>query len=203
MKYFAGKIIHLFFLFSTKLHSYFRTLESGSFADLGKETKITYEGNIVNLQNDTSKIVIGNRTVSRGELVIFPHGGQIIVGEDSYIGPNSTLWSSSKEGIYIGDRVLISRDVHIHDTNSHPIDSKDRAYQTIHMLSKGHLKIDPGIDSSPIRIGNDVWIGLGAIILKGVNIGDRAIIGAGVICTKDIPSDTVVINQNELIEYNI
>ncbi|WP_425549873.1 sugar O-acetyltransferase [Celeribacter arenosi] len=44
----------------------------------------------------------------------------------------------------------------------------------------------------PVRIGADVWIGGGAIILPGVSIGDRAIVGAGSVVTKDVPADAKV-----------
>lgn len=44
----------------------------------------------------------------------------------------------------------------------------------------------------PVNIGNDVWIGNNVIILKGVCVGDRAIVGAGSIVTKDVPADSVV-----------
>lgn len=74
--------------------------------------------------------------------------------------------------------MLISRDVHIHDTSRHPLEAKARAKQTISMLTEGHSEEDPGIKALPVRIGDDVWIGLGAIILKGVTVGDRSIVGA-------------------------
>ncbi|WP_345790390.1 DapH/DapD/GlmU-related protein [Aromatoleum aromaticum] len=49
-----------------------------------------------------------------------------------------------------------------------------------------------GLESAkPITIGSDVWVGGGAIICPGVNIGDRAVIGAGSVVTRDIPSDVV------------
>ena len=47
----------------------------------------------------------------------------------------------------------------------------------------------------PVRIGRDVWIGGGAIILPGVTIGDRAVIGAGSVVTKDIPPNTVAVGN--------
>ena len=45
--------------------------------------------------------------------------------------------------------------------------------------------------SFPVRIGNGVWIGAGAVILPGVTIGDYAVIGAGSIVTKDIPANMI------------
>lgn len=51
-----------------------------------------------------------------------------------------------------------------------------------------------------VRIGNNVFIGKGAIILPGVNIGDRVIIGAGTVCSRDVPSDSIVIgNPAEIV----
>ena len=44
----------------------------------------------------------------------------------------------------------------------------------------------------PVTIGNDVWIGHGAVILKGVRIGDRSVVGARAVVTRDVPADTVV-----------
>jgi acetyltransferase-like isoleucine patch superfamily enzyme len=44
---------------------------------------------------------------------------------------------------------------------------------------------------APIQIGNNVWIGANCVILKGVNIGDSAVIAAGSVVTKDVPADTV------------
>jgi maltose O-acetyltransferase len=47
-------------------------------------------------------------------------------------------------------------------------------------------------DVREVRIGNNVWIGSGAVILKGVTIGDRAVVGARAVITSDVPSDVVM-----------
>ena len=47
----------------------------------------------------------------------------------------------------------------------------------------------------PISIGNDCWIGGGAIVAPGVTIGDRCIIGAGAVVTRDIPADTIAVGN--------
>ncbi|MEG1551379.1 MAG: DapH/DapD/GlmU-related protein, partial [Oscillospiraceae bacterium] len=47
----------------------------------------------------------------------------------------------------------------------------------------------------PVHIGNNVWIGAGAIILPGVNIGDNSVIGAGSVVTKDIPENVVAVGN--------
>ena len=53
-----------------------------------------------------------------------------------------------------------------------------------------------GLESAkPIRIGNDVWIGGGAVVLPGVTIGARSVVGAGAVVVRDVPPDTVVVGN--------
>ena len=49
------------------------------------------------------------------------------------------------------------------------------------------------ITTAPVKIGNNVWIGAGAIILMGVTIGDGSVIGAGSVVTKDIPANCIAV----------
>lgn len=76
--------------------------------------------------------------------------------------------------IKIGNDVAIARDVIIRDTDAHEI------------LNGKHKK------TKQVIIGNHVWIGTRAIIMKGVTIGDGAIIGAGAVVTKDVPANSIV-----------
>tara|TARA_Y100000991_G_C21928090_1_gene329580 strand:- start:144 stop:710 length:567 start_codon:yes stop_codon:yes gene_type:complete len=80
-------------------------------------------------------------------------------------------------GLEIGDRSIITPGVKIID-HDHLISPKKRK-----------LKEYPG---KKIKIGNDVWVGYNAMILKGVNIGDGAIVAAGSVVTKDVKSNTIV-----------
>ena len=81
--------------------------------------------------------------------------------------------------ITIGDRVLVGAGVLIIDTDAHPLSPEGRAAQ------------QPAI-AIPIEIGNDVFIGARAIILKGVKIGTGAVVGAGAVVTKNVPSRSIV-----------
>lgn len=66
------------------------------------------------------------------------------------------------------------------------------------ILRNGYVK------SKPIKIGNHVWIGLRAIILKGVTIGNDSIIGAGAVVTKDVPPNCLVVGTPaKIIRRNI
>lgn len=145
---------------------------------------------IYNLQKDKRKIRIGENTHIRGEILVFAHGGEITIGEYCYVGEFSRIWSGEK--IEIGDRVLISHNVNIHDNDSHSLEYKERHEQIKRIFFDGHPKEVKSIKSKPIIIEDDVWIGFNAIILKGIKIGKGAIIGAGAIVTKDVPEYTIV-----------
>ena len=81
--------------------------------------------------------------------------------------------------VVVGDFTLIGPGVQIL-TAMHPEDAQLRRHQEF---------------GRPITIGKDVWVGAGALILAGVTIGDRCIIGAGSVVTRDIPSDVVAVGN--------
>ena len=102
------------------------------------------------------------------------------VGNETFIGHNCGF--TVGKSVTIGNHVLIAGGVRVSDFDGHPIDPVDRR--------KGLTTPPHAVE--PVVIGDDVWIGHGAIILKGVRIGDRAIIGARSVVTKDVPPDTIV-----------
>ncbi len=169
-----------------------KTADGARGAVLGPATRVLEAGRIRNLGKSRDNIRIGPNGRINGEVLVFRHAGRIVVGDWFYLGAGSTIWSSDPEGILIGDRVLISMNVHIHDTNSHALDHEQRFLHTQEMMLLGHPETNPGIRSRPIVIGDDVWIGFGASILKGVRIGHRAIIGAQSVITEDVPDDAVI-----------
>ena len=75
--------------------------------------------------------------------------------------------------IRIGAHTLVGPAVQIY-TPLHPLDAARRRREEY---------------GSPVDIGTDVWVGGGAIILPGVRIGDRTVIGAGSVVTRDVPAD--------------
>jgi len=84
---------------------------------------------------------------------------------------------SAAESIEIGAGTICGGNVTITDTDWHPVDPMTRR------SGRGR--------SAPIKLGCNVWVGLNAIILKGVTIGDNSIISAGSVVTSDIPSDVI------------
>ena len=107
------------------------------------------------------------------------YGNQITIGDRSFININCTVLDApiSEGSITIGDDCLIGPNVQLLAV-SHAVNPSQR-------LNKENF-------AAPIIIGNNVWIGAGAIILAGVSIGDNSVIGAGSVVTKSIASNTVV-----------
>ncbi len=177
---------------TARVVSLVKTADGSRGAVLGAGTRLLEAGRVRNLSKRRDNIRVGLNGRINGEVLVFRHAGRIVAGDWFYIGAGSTIWSSDPEGILIGDRVLISMNVHIHDTNSHSLDHEQRFRHTQEMMLRGHPDTNPGIRSRPIVIGDDVWIGFGASILKGVTIGQRAIIGAQSVITGDVPDDAVI-----------
>ena len=139
--------------------------------------------------SNSGHIQIDEHSVVESELFIFGHGGRINIGKWCYVGPDTRIWSAAH--ISIGDRVLISHGVNIFDSLTHPISPKLRHAQFREIAIKGHPKsID--LSEAPVVIEDDAWIGAGAMVLRGVRIGARSIVGAGSVVTRDIPPDSIV-----------
>lgn len=110
---------------------------------------------------------------------------EVLNGAHLTIGDNvglSCVAISCFSSIDIGDNVKIGAGVHIFDTDFHSLDYYERRVAESDSLKS---------KKKPIVIGNDVFIGAMTIILKGVTIGQRSIIGAGSVVTKSIPADEI------------
>ncbi len=157
-------------------------------ATLAENAVLSPEAVIENFAGGRDRIRLGNRTYSRARFITYGHGGRIIVGDWCYIGTRTEIWSMNS--ISIGNRVLISHDVNIHDGSGHSLNAIERHNHFRHIIEKGHPqdpKDLPGLISEPIVIEDDVWISFGATILRGVRIGAGSVIAAGAIVTKDVP----------------
>jgi maltose O-acetyltransferase len=160
-------------------------------ATLHPSVKLFPTAKIENLANHPNLICIGENSVILGKLLVFAHAGKIRMGKDCYVGEDTRIWSA--DSIKIGDRVFISHNVNIHDTNSHSIDSVLRYHHFLAIMSSGHPETnDFDIQSEPIVIENDVWIGFNSTVLKGVKIGKGAVVAACSVVTKDVPEFAIV-----------
>ncbi|MGL6114262.1 MAG: sugar O-acetyltransferase [Cetobacterium sp.] len=125
------------------------------------------------------------------------YGNNIYFGNNCEVNMNCTFLDDNK--IIIGDNALIAPNVQIY-TAFHPLNAEERF---------GKLSEDGTFEfcktqTAPVTIGNNVWIGGGAIIMPGVTIGDNVVIGAGSVVTKDIPSNKIAYgNPCRVIRDNI
>ncbi|WP_017260215.1 acyltransferase [Pedobacter arcticus] len=157
---------------------------------IGDDSRFYPEAKVFNYSDILSKIQIGTHTHIRGELVVFPSGGVIKIGNDCFIGERSKIWSQSS--VLIGNNVLISHDVNIHDTNSHPLNNIERREDYRQIISSGFSKTNTNVITKAVKIDDDVWIGFNSIIMKGVHIGKGSIVAAGSVVTSNIPEFTLV-----------
>lgn len=114
---------------------------------------------------------IGNGTKIR------VHGGEVRIGSKSVLGEEITF--SAYEHISIGRECVIADRVMFIDFD-HIIEDVEQAIRK------------QGVYSRPVRVGNNVWIGYGASILRGVTVGDGAVIGTNAVVTKDVPPGAIV-----------
>ena len=155
-------------------------------AVLGRNVQIPGKLNLVTSGNNV--IAIGdNCYFSSGDAVnpissnlqgaiYLEKGASLKIGNN--VGMSSTrMWIH--DSVTIGDNVKIGACVLITDTDAHPLDFLARRTS------------NEGTKSAPIVIEDDVWVGAHSIILKGVTIGARSIIGAGSVVVRSIPADCV------------
>lgn len=127
----------------------------------------------------------------------------IIIGD--HVGMSSPcLWISKQ--LTIGNHVNIGGNCMIYDTDAHQLD---------YLARRGQKPADTNdmttnVQSASVTIEDDVWIGANCLILKGVTIGARSVIGAGSVVTKSIPADCIaagnpcrVIRQQIKVNANV
>ena len=104
------------------------------------------------------------------------------LGDDVQINAFTHIFAGG--GVTIGDGTLISAHCSISSV-PHPKNSLTR-----HRVKRSDDPVEPL--HRPVVLGKNVWLGMGAIILPGVTVGDHAIVGAGAVVTRDVPEKTVV-----------
>ena len=127
---------------------------------------------------DGGKVVLGRGVHIGPNTVLVAQGGGILVGDGTFVGHGCTLVSRSS--ITLGCDALIAEYVTIRDQD-HEVHGP-----------KGIPIAQAGFRTAPIVIGNDVWIGAGAVVLKGTAIGNGAVIGAHAVLIHDVADYEIV-----------
>lgn len=115
--------------------------------------------------------------------------GAIHVGDDSLL-IGAIFWCGDE--IVIGKRVTISYNVVLADSDFHPHDPHQRRLDAIAISPGGDESARPPYSTRRIVIEDDAVIGIGAIVLKGVRIGEGARVEAGAVVTRDVSAGAVV-----------
>lgn len=121
----------------------------------------------------------GTRFRQRLNIEMFDKG-KLRIGRNVFF--NNDVSINVMEEVRIGEATLIGENVKIYD-HDHKFDMNEGDYH------------EQGFSSSPVVIGRNVWIGANCLILKGVNIGDNAVISGGSVVVKDVPKGTVYYNK--------
>ena len=122
--------------------------------------------------------------------------GSVEIGDDSVLVGAIFMCN---ERITVGQRVVISYNVTIADSDFHPLDPEERKRDAIANSPYGAKSQRPAIIPRPVVIEDAVWIGIGAITLKGVRIGQGARIGAGAVVTRDVAPGTTVVGNPAVV----
>lgn len=180
-------ILHIFvreFLYWLIRFLYFEPLFRSQCVKVGKSLWMEKLPYIVN----NGKIIIGDFVRLSGKSTInfstkISTDPTLNIGDHTFIGHNVTF-SIARE-ISVANHCYIAGGVNITDNDGHPLDYKKR-----------RDNFPPEKDSvKPVKIGNDVWVGRNAFILKGVTIGDRSVVGACSVVIDDVPADCVVVGN--------
>ena len=101
--------------------------------------------------------------------------GDVIIGDHTRVGLHNTVIGP----VTIGNHVNLAQGITVTALN--------------HNFAEKGLRIDEqGVSTTPVTIGDDIWIGANAVILPGVTIGNHSVVAAGAVVTKDVPPHTLV-----------
>lgn len=162
----------------------------------GKGTNFLPSFSITSIKENNNVIIgddclLGVRLIAEGPNTSFKFGDRVYIGKSQII---------CRSGIEFESDILVAWGVTFYDHDSHSLDYNLRREDIIQQLSdfktnkKNYIKNKNWdvVSSKPIKVCKNSWIGMNAVILKGVTIGEGAIVGACSVVTKNVPPFTVV-----------
>lgn len=161
-------------------------------------TSVFLDGARIDCRIDTGRkrIAIGEECVLGCAFVFESDEGYIQIGNRTFI--NSGTHLIARSDVIIGDDVTIAWGVWVYNHDSHSLDWRERVKDLRAVYEDVQAGRDmiagkdwTSVKAAPIRICDKAWIGMNAIILKGVTIGEGAVVGAGSVVTHDVPPWTI------------
>lgn len=150
---------------------------------------MNFKGPVISLVSPFSEITISGGKLSIGKAFKMRDGAKIRVRKSAecIIGNNVSVNSNNMiachERVVIGDNVQLSPNVQIYD--------HDHDFRAAGSLAAMKYK------TSPIDIGNNVWIGANTVILRGTKIGDNCVVGAGCVLKGNFPANSVIVQKRQ------
>jgi len=195
------KIFEKLFYNPIKIAKKYANIEINPNAVLLKEVRFR-------MNSDSNVIKIGKDTMVGCSFIFESDQGEIKIGENTFINGGTSL--ISRERIDIGSNVTIAWGCTIYDHNSHSLDFQNRRNDITMQLKSYRAGISfiegknwATVKAAEIVIKNDVWIGFGCTILKGVTLGEGSIIGAQSVVRKDVEPWTVVAGNPAVFIRNL
>lgn len=139
--------------------------------------------NVLDISPKATFHISENVTINQNNFITVKKEGHLVIGKNTYI-TRATI--SCLEKVEIGDNCILGEGLKIFDHN--------------HQYTTDPFTVSKTeFNTTPIKIGNNVWTGANCIILKGVTIGDNVILGAGCVIYKDIPANSIIKLKQELV----
>lgn len=167
---------------------FYFSLSNGNKISFGKN--IRFHKNTRLIIENKCKLEIGSNFFARSNFTVRVTDeaksiANISIGSNCFFNDSCSI--TAMESITIGDDCLFGENVHIYDHNHNYKDLPKKIREQ-------------GFSTSPVKIGNNVWIGTNVVVLKGVTVGDNSIIGAGCIVYKDVPADSILLSNGNILK---
>lgn len=192
------KIKYFFFLHPTIVANNIKALHLKKYAVIDTSTIINNLNlDVRNPLENKQYLSIGSDCMINANVIFESQKGEVIIGNRVFLG-GCTIISRSR--VEFENDIFVAWGTYFYDHDSHSLDYRERRKDILNQLGDYHTnkpnfiysKNWEVVNSKPIKICSDAWIGMNVIILKGVTIGEGAIVGAGSVVTKDVPAWTVV-----------
>jgi acetyltransferase-like isoleucine patch superfamily enzyme len=152
--------------------------------DVAASAKVNFRGIC---RRPPSELVIGEGSIFEGNIASDRAGSRVVIGKHTFVGNSSIVTAQRVE---IGDDVLISWGCTIVDHDSHALTWGGRQ-DDVRKFFRGE-KDWTDVNVRSVKICDKVWMGFNVIVLKGVTIGEGAVVAAGSVVTRDVPAFTLV-----------
>jgi acetyltransferase-like isoleucine patch superfamily enzyme len=150
---------------------------------------------------------IGNDSMLDCQINFESSAGEVVIGDRVYLGASTLI---CRTRIEFGNNIFVAWGTYFYDHDSHSINHLARREDITQQLKDYREGVDfrlnknwSGVNTKPIKINDDAWIGMNCIILKGVTIGEGAIVAAGSVVTRDVPPWTIVAGNPAVVVRTI